>query len=276
MKNLCPHSLMVALVCLLGAAAPVLAGDDPFADAVIDFDLGSGGTIGFDNPQTVLGAPERFTGEGTFPSVVSPFSPPFGVDEIISIGSGGWITVGFDTPIADDPANPWGIDLLIFGNAGFIDSSWPNGIVGGLFGDDSGVVEVSANGTTWHTIAGPSADGMFPTLGWLDSGPYDITPGSLPADFTRPVDPSLTLDDFMSLTHEEVVGLYAGSGGGAGIDIASTGLTEISFVRISAGSSAKFEIDAFADVATVPGPGGVWLLLLSIGATSRTRGRRPS
>jgi hypothetical protein len=250
------------------------AGDDPFADEVIDFDLGSGGTMGFDNPFTTLGSPERFTGEGIFPSVVSPFSPPFGSDEIVSIGSGGWITVRFDTAVTDDATNPFGIDLLIFGNTGFIDANWPNGVVGGIFGDDGGVIEVSQDGSDWRTVDGAVADGLFPTLGYLDSGPYDDHPGSIPSDFLRPVDPALGLDDFMGLTHAEVVALYAGSGGGAGIDIGLTGLAEISFVRVSSGSSAKFEIDAFADVAPVPAPSGLALLVLSIISRSR-RSRGP-
>jgi len=270
-------TLAVALgTALLAPHTRAGAGDDPFADTLVDFNLGSGGTMGFDNPLTVLGSPERFTGEGIFPSVVSPFSPPFGTDEIVSIGSGGWITVGFETPIADDPANPYGIDLLIFGNTGFIDSNWPNGIVGGVFSDDGGVVEISADGQIWHTVSGATADGLFPTLGWLDSGPYDDFPGSIPSDFTLPVDPSLTLDDFMGLTHAEVVGLYAGSGGGAGVDIAATGLFEISFVRISAGGAAKFEIDAFADVAPVPAPGTLALIAVSALAAARSRRKRAS
>ncbi len=265
--------VLTSAIGLVTTNANAEAGDDPFAYEIIDFDLGSGGSMGFDNPLTTLGSPERFTGEGTFPSVVSPFSPPFGTDEIVSIGNGGWITVGFDTPIANNPGNPYGIDLLIFGNTGFIDADWPNGIVGGVFSDDGGVVEVSADGSTWFEVPGVG-DGLFPTLGYLDSGPYDGSPGSVLSDFTRPVDPSLNLADFMGLTHSEVVGLYDGSGGGAGIDIGAVGLDAISFVRVSSGDSAKFEFDAFSDVAPIPAPSGLALLALtSLAASRRPRSR---
>jgi len=79
-----------------------------------------------------LGAPERFTGEGIFEGVVSPFNPAYGTDEIFSMGRGGFLVVEFDEAVEDDPRNPFGIDLIVFGNAGFIDAAYPAGIVGGL------------------------------------------------------------------------------------------------------------------------------------------------
>ena len=94
--------------------APVHAGDDPFADEVIAYDQGANPAPGYTDPATALCSPQRFTGEGVFPSVVSPFSPPFGIDEIVSVGAGGHLIVRFDAPVTDDPVNPYGIDLLIY------------------------------------------------------------------------------------------------------------------------------------------------------------------
>jgi hypothetical protein len=242
-------SLTIVAIVAPASSRAAVAADDPFADEVVDFDAGVGGVEGYDNPLTVLGMPERFTGEGVFPSVVSPFSPPYGLDEIVSIGTGGWVIVRFDEPVVDHPGNPFGIDLLIFSNTGFIDSSWPNGVVGGVFSADGGVVEVSADGEHWEAVNGVAADGLFPTLGYLDSGPYDNEPGMIESDFTQPVDPVITIDDLLGLSHSEVVNLYAGSGGGAGIDLAGTGLKAISFVRIANPGDLSVEIDAFADVA---------------------------
>ncbi|MGI9013548.1 MAG: hypothetical protein ACR2GY_04780 [Phycisphaerales bacterium] len=253
------------------SSSDATAGDDHFADRVIAYEQGAGGNPDYANPLTTLGRPERFTGEGLFPSVVSPFSPPFGLDEIVSIGSGGFLTVAFDTPVVDDPSNPFGIDLIIFANTAFIDSNYPNGIVGGVFGDDGGTIEVSADGNRWFTIAGQPADDLFPTLGFLDAGPYDDTRGVVPSRFTRPVNPSLTLNDFMGLSHAEVLALYDGSGGGSGVDIGSTGLSEISFVRISHAGDGAIEIDAFADVLPVPGPAGAAVMLLFMCATRSRR-----
>jgi len=227
---------------------------DPWADTVVSFAAGIDGNPAYGDPTTTLGAPERFTGEGIFPGVVSPFNPAFGTDEIVSIGLGGAVVVEFDEPVTDDPDNPFGIDLLVFGNAGFIDTSYPSGIVGGLFGADGGVIEVSSDGVSWVEVSGVAADGMFPTLGYDDGGPYDATPGVVETNFTRPIDPTITLGDLLGLDLDAVRALYAGGGGGAGVDLAGTGLASISYVRISnpADGAGPLEIDAFSDVTPVP------------------------
>jgi len=249
-RRLAPVVAACALTLPFLTSVHAHSGGDPYADAVIDYDLGDGGAKGYEDHTTVIGEPARFTGEDFgFPSVVSPFSGPFEPDEIVSIGTGGWIIIAFDEPVENDPANPHGIDLLVFGNSFFIDEDWPNGIVGGLFGPDGGVIDVSANGSDWVTIEGIDADGMFPTAGYSDAGPYAAERGSVETDFTKPVNPKFTLDDFLGLTHAQVLEIYNGSGGGAGIDIASTGLPSISFVRVRNDGEFNVEIDAFADVA---------------------------
>ena len=258
MMNRCLGICVAAAAAVVAGNSPAQAGDDPFADEWISYDEGTNAARGYTDPKTALGPPERFTGEGVFPGVVSAFNPPFGTNEIVSIGAGGHLIVQFNTPVTDDPGNPFGIDLLVFGNSGFIDSAWPNGIVGGVFGNDGGTVEVSVDGVTWFLIEGVKRDGLFPTIGYLDAGPYDEKPGSSPTDFTLPVDGSLTLDDFMFLNNDEVIELYAGSGGGAGIDLSIVGLEAISYVRITnpgdPATTPAVEIDAFSDVAPEVNP----------------------
>ncbi len=252
--------MFIRALVLCAIAAPVLVrpalgGDDPFADQVISYDQGDNPAVGYTNPATTLHSPERFTGEGIFPGVVSAFNPPFGTDEIVSIGANGHLEVLFDTPVTDDPANPFGIDLLVFGNAGFIDVAFPAGVAGGLFGDDGGVIEVSPDGVNWFTITGVQANGPLPTIGYLDAGQYDTEPGAVTSDFTRPVAPALEVSDFNGLDNAEIIELYDGSGGGAGVDLASVGLVSICCVRITnPGDPAvtlAIEIDAFSDVAPV-------------------------
>ena len=94
-------------------------------------------------------------------------------------------------------------------------------------------------------------EGLFPTAGYLDTGPYDEDPGTVETDFTRPVDPALTMDDFLDLDHTGVLTLYGGAGGGAGVDLRALGLSEISYVRITNPLEAEtdIQIEAFADVA---------------------------
>lgn len=240
-----------AVVALSSTQNQVFSGDDPFADVMVSYDSGTDPAPGYTNPNTALGSPERFTGEDFFPNVVSAFSSPYGNDEIVSIGVGGHLVVQFNTPVTNDSNNLYGIDLLIFSNASFIDIDYPNGVVGGLFGDDGGTIEVSVDGSEWHLVTGAIADGPFPTMGFVDSGPFDIVPGTVLTDFTRPVDPLLTPESFLNLNNAQIVARYRGSGGGVGVDIGTVGLSEISFVRIRNPIDAieAIEIDAFSDVS---------------------------
>jgi len=273
---------MVCIACVLPASrvhaqsgVPV---GSPFASSVVSYSPGSTPASGFTDPTTALGSPERFTGEGVFPTVVSPFNPAFGTDELVSIGEGGSLTLAFDQPIVDDPANPFGVDLIVFGNAGFADGSFPDGVVTDpalAFGLDEAQIEVSADGVGFVSL-GSFTEGFAPTMGWLDSGPYDAAAGSVPTDFTKPVDPSLTLCNFANLDLAQIRAIYAGSGGGTGIDIAASGLGSVSFVRISvaddndASTFLNAEIDA---VAIVPAPAAAWALL-GLGGLGLTRRAR--
>jgi hypothetical protein len=223
----------------------------PWADTVISFEEGIGGSPGYNIPAAALGEPSRFTGEGVWPGVVSPFNAPWLADEIVSVGTSGSVVLSFNEPVVDDAANPWGIDLIVFGNTGCIDTSYPNGVVGGLFSDDGGMIEVSVDGKQWVEITSTLADGLWPTRGYIDSQPYDAVEGTKPTDFTMPVDPRLTLEDVMGFDNDALMTLYRTSGGGTPIDLAETGLGAISFVRISVEANTKFsvEIDGMADVA---------------------------
>jgi len=233
--------------------APAIAGsDDPFADVMVFFDAGVGGAPGYDNPSVALGSPERMSGKCFgLSDVVSAFSGPYCPNEIVSMGIGGELVLQFATPVTNDPNNLYGIDLLIFGNTSFIDEQYPNGIVGGIFSNDGGLIDVSANGVDWKPVAGLIADGPMPTIGYTDAGPYDQTPGQQLTDFTRPVDPLVTPAYCLGSSNAQVIEKYRGSGGGVGIDLAPTGLNAISYVRIRVPEETpdNVEIDAVADVA---------------------------
>ena len=170
----------------------------------------------------------------------------------MTIGRGGRLTVAFDQPVLDDPANPFGIDLLIFGNAFFTGSSSTAPCATGLY-EEPAMIEVSADGIDFVVISNLTADGAFPTAGYQDAEAYDTEPGQVETDFLRPVDPGF-LEFASELCWEEIRLAYDGSGGGVPIDLSSTGLAEIRFVRISTALDAQAlpEIDAFADVRAAP------------------------
>jgi len=256
--------MVLALLCVPAAHAQ-------FASAVVGSDRG-GTTDDYDDPNAVLGSPERWTpnwagGADDPVTIINPewgYHTPDGTgnwphDQVFSFGPGGSIEVAFDGPVEDDPLNPFGIDLIVFGNAAFI-NQWPDPILTDpalLFGDDLGTIEVSQDGIDWVTVTPPYADALYPTTGWADA---DHTAAS---DFLLPVDPGLTLSDFDGLTEAQALVLYAGSGGGTGIDLAGTGLDWIQYVRVSnLNAEAVVDIDAFADVAPIPEPS----LLLVAGA----------
>lgn len=245
----------------------------PWAAAVISYDPGTGASTAHQDPMTALGAPSRTTGG---PSDVTVFNSPFGTDQIVSIGTGGELTVFFDEPVVDDPLNPFGIDLLIFGNTFFV--AGVDGVAGSSAEPAS--ILLSQDGDTFFEVPGVFADDLFPTQGFLDTtdpfGGFGTGgDGTLATDFTLPVDPSLGIDDFLGLTYPEILALYGGSGGGTGVDLAWVGLDSIQYVRIE-GLDFSAEIDAFADVVPEPGTaalGVLGLVVLGIvGRRSRARG----
>lgn len=264
-------ALSVACAAVAGTTRSSLA-VDPFADRVVEYVAGAGANPIYQNPTVALGSPERITGETfSFPSLVTPFNPAFGNDEIVDIAPGGFLTVAFNEPVQDDAANPFGIDLLIFGNSFFVDASYPDGRATGIFSGANEVrVQVSQNGSFWVTVPGVQADNLFPTLGYSNvTNPYaeTIDASSTASDFTKPVDPNFNP---FGLTYTQLLAGYAGSGGGAGVDISSTGFAWISYVRIDAGSDA-LQIDALSDVSPIPSPAGLTILALPLLVVRRRR-----
>ena len=247
----------------------------PFASSVASYDAGTGAPASFTSDPTVaLGAPERVTGEvAGFPGSVTMFNTPFGPDEIISIGEGGHLTLGFDQPIVDDPTNPFGIDFIVFGNTFFTTDDFT---VGNITGSNAepGTIEVSDNGVDFVPLT-TQADTLFPTQGYTDAGIFGtdanfLPNGSTPTDFFQPMDPSLTLNDFLGLDYQSALALYGTSAGGTGVDLAGSGLASISFVRISVplGAGINSEIDA---IVNVPEP--TTMLMLAMGGLMLRRRR---
>ena len=245
----CAMVLAAAFTCAASAAPPRCA------SSVVSYAPGSGAGAAYQQPTSALGEPARFTGTGIEPGAVTPFRPAFLPSEVVSVGRGGHLVLAFADAVNDDPRNPHGIDLIVYGNAFCGDLAYPAGIAGFTFAE-GGTIDLSADGIAWVTVPGAAADGGLPTLGFTDSMPYSTAPGLDPTDVSRPVDPAVTAASIVGLSWEELVAAYGGGAGGTGIDLASVGLQSARFVRIrvAADAAAVPEVDAVVAVRPAPHP----------------------
>jgi hypothetical protein len=225
-----------------------------FATAVLAYERGTGFAPNFTNANAALGAPGSGTG-------VTPFAPPFSTSQLVSIGTGGYLTLQLGTPITNDPNHPFGVDFLLFGNAFFVvtNGSGASAITSGaLFTSSvSTRVEVSQDATTWFTLD-PS---LAPTVGTYY--PTDGTGNPL-----LPVNPAFGAADFGGLNLSGIRARYGGSAGGGDYDLSwardeignAVTLESASYVRIDV-LSGRTQIDA---ISVVPEPGAA--ALVSMGA----------
>ena len=228
-----------------------------FAARVVNYNPGVDFAVGFTNAESVLGDVSRVN---PFGEPTDPFNPPYGKQQALSIGEGGFVTIQFEQPVRNHPPNPFGIDFMVFGNSGFIITNDFDPITfnwigapatdGSLFGANPGVIRVSVSRDGWrfYELAGASTvDVLFPTDGAGDS--------------TVAVNPTLSANDFAGATLDDIRALYDGSAGGTGFDISSARdalgrrvpLSFIRFVRIEV-LSGKAEVDAFSGVTSIHRP----------------------
>ena len=225
-----------------------------YASSVVSYAAGAGVSPAYTNPAAALGEPSRVT-PGMYGGPVDPFDPAYLSGQLVSIGAGGSLTVKFSTPVLNHPKNRFGIDFIIFGNAGFIitnefDSNFnwigTPATDGSMLGNNRGStrVSVSRDGEVFYQLdpaQAPTVDGLFPTDGT--------------GDFHTPVDPTLTQADFAGTTLDGIRALYLGSAGGAGYDISwaqdaagnPVWLPEVNYVRIEV-LSGKSDVDGIAAV----------------------------
>jgi hypothetical protein len=222
-----------------------------FADAVLSYDSGTGFAAGYTNASSALGAP-------ALGSSVNPMNPPYLESQLVSIGTGGEITLQLDTPITDNSSDPYGLDFIIFANSFFVANggSGQNETTSGslYYHPASTLVQVSDDGLNWFTLnpsLAPQPGEWFPSYG---GGNPQI-----------PVNPSLATTDFAGMTLGQIESLYDGSAGGTGYDLAwaqdadgnSADLASADYVRIEV-QSGVLDMDA---ISVVPEP-ATWILIV--------------
>jgi len=223
----------------------------------------------FNNKNNALGRPTIDTTGDNWNIPTSAKVPavyvyqPFRYFELVTIGLSGQLVLKFNHPVCDDENNPYGIDLIVFGNAqGNSGTYWTNGnpenytITGSSMISEAGKVSVSQDGINWYRYDnGPFADTFAPTLGRVyDPNNPDTSIGtwnhwwSAPTDPTLPLDPSLSPAYFAGKTVAQTARIYGRSAGGTGFDLSESGMDWIQYVKIES-SGNKPEIDAIADVS---------------------------
>ncbi len=162
-----PRPALSLTACVLLVAARAVAGD--FADAVVAYRPAPGQLINtsfYGDPSRALGPP---VGGGT----ITPDN-----SKLVSLGGfGGSITLRFVPAVEDDPANPFGLDAIVFGNALYAGGN-PNRRFA-----EAGVIEISldenGNGLAddaWYLI--PGSHLPDPPAQAVQSQPWDADAGT--------------------------------------------------------------------------------------------------
>jgi hypothetical protein len=259
-------------------------GQSPWAVEVISYDPGVAYEDGFDHIDlTMPGDPEKnapldrptvdtYEGPESVPSVTAvPVYPAWDRTEVVSIGGGGHLELKMGVPITNNAHNPYGIDLLVFGNSFFegvgLYNAKANHPGGYLLADEegidvntkNGVISVSADRETWFYFQNQPRLGVMPTLGrlWIEAeGVWGE-----PTDPTFPPDPALHMSALSNMTLLDLIKRYRGGAGGTGLDLSNLivpkGIslpTEFLYVRIDVPEGHfRTEIDAITVVSPVDG-----------------------
>lgn len=161
----------LTLIALLLHSSSAFAGS-PFAASVVDYQPAPGQFVNhdsFSDPAQVVGPP---SGTGTIDGTDSG---------VVTLGGfGGFVVLQFDHTVLDDPANAFGIDAIVFGNAFWVDGD-PN-----RRWAECAHIEISLdenlNGEpddAWYLVPGshlPSPDAAFQSQTWDDNTSSNVYP----------------------------------------------------------------------------------------------------
>ena len=215
----------------------------------------------YNDPNAMLGRPtmkfvDHFGDKQTHRAkiVEAPYWTDPNTNTVITeINDGGQVTVRFGRKIYDDPNNPYGVDLIVYGNS-FLSASGFSGFLGD--GTDLDVAKLSSGYYGHATTVSVSQDGLnwfaFPnTQSLYPDGAYrwDATNHSWTAEEmnpTKPLNPFLYTNNFGGQPVASELDQFVGAAGGSGYDLKAVGLPWIQYVRVSPGAGSYTVIDAIA------------------------------
>jgi len=248
---------LLALAVLLACAATAHAVSYP--SRVVSYNPGTASTL-WQNPSAALGGASALTGENPnasnyfgFPSILSPFSPAYQGDEIVQIGEGGQLTL----QLSNFALVGGGKELGIFTNVGLIDADYPNGTntsPAARFGGGSAQVSVSADNLTWVPLGSKTL--VMPSFFFPGAPPYLTSPPPGPqlADFGQPMPNPFSCFDgkgWMQAQDCFLVSPNVWSAGGDWIDLGSSGLSQVGFIRFEIPSDGDPNTDLRLAIDTV-------------------------
>ena len=253
------------------AGSTAIAAGDPsilgWATTVLNYTPGTDVDLQFQTPLKALGPAGNSDGAST----------GFNFD-IVSLGNRGAITLGFDSPIANGP----GYDFAVFENSfsdTFLELAW---------------VEVSSDGSSFFRFPGFSlTPGPVNAFGSMDPTNLEGLAGKYRGGFATPFDlewlagtPGLDLTRVSYVRLVDIVGDASAANDlnpaslAAWLGLDSAGALPDPLLQIALGApvaifdpyptvgSAGFDLDAIAvlNVAAVPLPASVWLLMTGLAA----------
>lgn len=268
------------LVCALLGHAGLLHAAEYFADQVVSYVSGTG--VGsFTDPTSALGKPGGNIGSGTF----NPFSPNFATTELARVGFGGELTLSLSNYVTVD-YTPGVREIGIWENVGLVAGTGGATNPATVFGADSAVISVSADGINWFSLnSGQPILFTLPGNYYANATATNDPPPASPvlADFGKPFTGSLS--DFDGKSFSDVLATLNGSAGGTWLDLDETGLSQVGYIRfdgIASGQTLEINgvgINGTLAGAAVPEPSAAHILFLcaaGIVGLCPLRTRRPS
>ena len=260
------------LALLVGSATAAHSQD--YAASVVSSNLSSAAP--YNDPTAVLGQPTTLINDpgqyGDVPGIyhASMVFPAFNTstsgDLITSLGSSAnsgtnSLIVKMAAPITHSDSHWYGDDFIVYGNAQFFNPNFTSVtpttdmsqyLIGGTYGiyqNGTPTVSVSADGI--HFTQLQTSQTFFPEnpFSWSGISASDPSGWGAMNDFTKPVDPSLTVSNFVGQSVAFADNsLYNGSAGGQAFSLAGSGLSSIQYVEFTGFGN----IDAVAGVSDAP------------------------